>query len=328
MSIIGRLDINDYIGNSLYTINTNFTLLDYNLATLVDGASSLNVTHNNLDTTSDSIVKLKRHINTKYLQTLCQGRLSLDNTHFIDNKDTVSNKIYFHPYDGEEVSLYNELRNTWVNYSVSSVLEFDITPDNRIQENTVVDIYLCYTDKLELRYDTWLPDIGDHNENTTRILFDNVVVRKNDRQQRFIGCLRYDKSKQAHIKNNQQILWNKYNKLNTIVYDVSSVDVILGEQGLVSCDYQLNNSVSTVSADLIVESIKFITQTQLINDTYVTTRVLSAVPLVIDTFDSTSTKCNNIQIPLYAGVHSLKIKPHQQTNHQSVLTNLVVTVQN
>lgn len=188
------------IGDSLNTINTNYQNLDF----AVQGVDSL----------------------VKSIPSLMNIRMSLSLTDPITpGNGLASNTLYIHPYNGNNVSLYNTTKNVWEIRTFPSVISRSL---QGLASNTNYDVYLSYnttTNNFEVSFETWGTQIPGATPPNTAIAIDGVLVKNDNFGRRLIGCLRTTNAGQTEISfgrvsavggsHPKVLVWNLYNQQPT-----------------------------------------------------------------------------------------------------------------
>ena len=316
MSQPTEIEITEYIGDSLQKINTNFSLLDSNLKTLISGVNSLSSISTYTIQTNNLITELENKIQGEFFPSLCQVRLSV--------KD--SNTICMQPYNGGNIGLYNTHDNVWNAYSLTSAIELNIS-QHIIGESAVLDIYTyCSNSTPMLTCFKWPPNTGELNVNLMRGTFNGVVVKKDYPDMRFLGCVQ-SRDNILQVNKSSQNVWNKYNQETNTIYNGGSVSVILGEPASIVCDIQIQSPVPD-EASLNITGVKLVTYTvQNSAGNYTTSYVLSSVTEKMYTLKNSrfSTARDTVNLQLNAGYYYISLSA---INEQYTTTDIAVTLQN
>jgi hypothetical protein len=139
--------------------------------------------------------------------SLCDGRLTLTTGVPVTTSNvTAATNVYFTPYKGEYISLYNGA--TW---DVLTFTELAIAVPGTT--NTIYDVF-CYnnsgTPTLELA--AWT---NDTTRSTAIVFQDGVYVKSGDATRRYLGSFRTTGvSGQTEDSTSNRFLWNYYNRVH------------------------------------------------------------------------------------------------------------------
>lgn len=246
MSVLPVLNIKstEYIGNSLATINSNFTSLDTTVQSI---SSRQGVIFTELDLIQYGVSELLRTLNTNYTSRIAELRLSCSEQYNDVSQNTKRYKVknvhelYLHPINGGNVSLYDSLNNLWKNYVIPGVLPFSI---HKLKPNTIYDVYLSHDNALyvfNLHFVEWKSSTIP----STKAILDGVPILDEGMilgqptgeytqvtdavVKRFIGCIYNTQTgieqtyggTQAAGTNSKQLLWNANNQLECFIKDTN-----------------------------------------------------------------------------------------------------------
>lgn len=165
------------IGDSLQTINTNFSALEVSLC---EAGSDIA----NIESLLSELVG--------GIQTLMNIRMSLSPTTPITTTDIVTDTIYVHPYNGTAVSLWNSTTNKWEIKQFTSVLAANLTDAGASIPARNYDVYLYYdnaSSSFKVQCELWSGQTAGAAPPTTGIQ-NGVLVKLGEPNKRLIGCLR------------------------------------------------------------------------------------------------------------------------------------------
>lgn len=141
--------------------------------------------------TSDDITDFDNAVNELMpnFNSIMNGRLSLSSTESITTTDTNSSTIYYHPYDGNMVFLYDTISSSWKDYTLSSVLSYSISS---LSSNTNYDVFLSYNgSSLELSVAVWSnSEAGTGARSISLTKQNGILVKSDDLSKRYIGSFR------------------------------------------------------------------------------------------------------------------------------------------
>jgi len=285
MTNVKRIDSQEYIGNSLSTITSNFALLESKLCTLQYGTSSISTINDLISSVNQSFDGIDFSISSTLKATLCQVRMSLSPTSSVVYDNYVgSNIVYIHPYDGNIVSLYDDSLNIWQEYFINEPLGFYLTVDGTqygvsLASNVVYDVFIyVQNDVFKLKYVS-RPHINTFDVLTSdaeiRDVVDGVIVNYNDYTMRYIGTIYTSGSNIAeqtsNIKTTIQSVWNKYNQHESVVSFQTQCDFIIGEPTNVQIrqTYYVNtdNTINVILNESTINSVDVYTNNDCTSDT-------------------------------------------------------------
>lgn len=189
---------NECIGDSLQTINANFSALDIPLCETVSTVANL----------------------LAGIQNLMNIRMSLSNSTAITTTDIKNaSTLYVHPYNGTVVSLYNTTTNKWELKPFTSVLSISLAS---LLANTNYDVYLYYNSgNFQVEFVAWDNQTEGATPPTTGSQ-NGVLVKTNEPNKRLIGCLRTTGAGQTEVSFGRTAvvggsypklyIWNLYNQ--------------------------------------------------------------------------------------------------------------------
>jgi len=176
-----EIDENECIGDSLETINTNFSAVEVSLCNTIQEL-------NNLKATVGSLLG--------GIQTLMNIRMSLSPTQPITTTDITSTTLYIHPYNGDAITLWNPSINSWEVKQFPTTLSFNLALVGAQTPNRNYDIYL-YWDTPSLTYKI---ECIPWTDQTLGVLppqlgvQDGILVKPGESNKRLIGCVRTTES--------------------------------------------------------------------------------------------------------------------------------------
>jgi len=200
---VAKISRTECIGNSLVTINRNFSNLDIAIC----NASNLADERYNL-------------IESAVFSQVMNVRLSLSPTNPVTTTDTTSNTIYLHPYKGTTVSLWNVVSSKWETKTFNSTISEQLTG---CAANANYDVYLYHDGtKFGLEMVAWTSDVVGTLPPLTDIK-NGVPVKVAQPNKRLIGCLRttdacmtelsFGKTPVSGGSHPKLFLWNLYNRV-------------------------------------------------------------------------------------------------------------------
>lgn len=159
------------IGNSLVTINKNFATLD----------SAVCDANNLADSRQSTILGTA-------LSQVANGRLSLSDAEAVVTTDIYdANFIYYHPYNGNKIALWNVDQSKWEVKTIPGTISKQLLD---CTANTNYDVFI-YLDGIELKLET-VPWTNSNPGALPPILpsKDGVLVKPLESNKRLIGCIR------------------------------------------------------------------------------------------------------------------------------------------
>lgn len=218
---VSKISRTECIGNSLITINRNFANLDIAIC-------------------NNSVLADERYdlITNSLLNQIVNGRLSLSPTEAITTTDTTSNTIYFHPYEGNSVSLWNPTSSKWVTLTLNTIVSKQLTD---CAANANYDVYL-YHDGTNFLLETvaWPSNSVGATPPETDVK-NGILVKVAEPQKRLVGCLRttdacmstltFGKTPVSGGSHPKLFLWNLYNRVpvSFSILDSGGGNGVLGE---------------------------------------------------------------------------------------------------
>ncbi len=197
------------IGDSLETINTNFSALD------VAVQNSTQATNTAVQGLTGNVTEL-----LKGIHNIMNIRMSLSNTTAITTTDIKNaTNLYIHPYNGAVVSLWNTTINRWELKQFSSIITVSLAS---LMADTNYDIYLHFSSgNFQVEFVAWPsqaagsvpPATGSQN---------GILVKSGEPNKRLIGCLRTTNAGQTEVSfgrvaavggsHPKLFVWNLYNQ--------------------------------------------------------------------------------------------------------------------
>ena len=201
---VQRINRTECIGNSLVTINNNFSSLD---SAICDA--------NNIAADRQTIIE------NSLLSQVMNGRLSLSPSEAVMTEDVLdANFIYYHPYNGNRVALWNIISSKWEIKQLPGVISKQLIG---CDANKNYDIYLHH-DGTDFQIETveWT-DSDAGAAPPTLATRDGALLRPLQPNKRLIGCLRttgdcvtefsFGKSPVQGGSHPKFLLWNSYNRV-------------------------------------------------------------------------------------------------------------------
>lgn len=142
---------------------------------------------------------------------MCQGRLTLQSGSPITTSDVTSSVLYFTPYKGNRIALYDSLNSQWKFYSFSEVsldmsslgLTSDLNHDVFVYDNSG-------TPALELA--AWADDVSRVALDDL-VRQDGVLVKGSDHSRRYVGTIRTISTTQTTDSLAQRFVWNFHHRV-------------------------------------------------------------------------------------------------------------------
>lgn len=203
-----EIDENECIGDSLQTINANFSALEIPVCNLVSDV-------NDLEDVIDGLLG--------GVSNLMNIRMSLSNSTAITTTDIANaGTLYIHPYNGTAVALYNTTTSKWELKQFTSILSVSLAS---LAANTNYDIYLYYSSgNFQVDFVAWSSQAAGATPPTTGTQ-NGVLVRTGQPNKRLIGCLRTTNAGQTEVSFGRTsavsgsypkiYVWNLYNQQPT-----------------------------------------------------------------------------------------------------------------
>lgn len=214
-----EIDENECIGDSLQTINANFSALDTTLCNL---RSNITVVENTVNTVVAGI------------PTQMNIRMSLSPTDPDPIGDITSTNLYVHPYNGNIVTLWNPALNRWDARPLLAPLEVNLALAGAQTPSQNYDVFLFFDNQISnfrvecIPWYSTTPGANPHIPGATPPPLptkDGIFVKPGEPQKRLIGCVRttessnppgqtilsYGRTAIPGGSNPRLFLWNLYN---------------------------------------------------------------------------------------------------------------------
>lgn len=145
---------------------------------------------------------------------LCQGRLTLTSGTAVTTSDvTAAGTIYFTPYNGSRVALYDGTR--WNLYTFS-----EISLALSVSSGTNYDIFLYdNSGTLTLEATAWT---NDTTRATAVVLQDGVYVKSGSTTRRYLGTIRGSGANTTEDSVTSRFVWNQYNRIRKKLKKIES----------------------------------------------------------------------------------------------------------
>ncbi len=282
--------LKDASGTTIYTQDNVFLAQSAGLngtSLTVSGASALTTLSVSGATSLDGPVTIGGVAIQELLAKVCQGRLTLTTGTPVTTADvTAAGTIYFTPYGGDKVALYDG--SAWATYTFTEKsLPLDLVSD----KNYDVFIYRnSGTLTLELSA-AWSSDAARTDVLATQ---NGVLVKSSATTRRYLGTIRASATNQTEDSATKRYVWNAYNRVTRMLSLMVSADswsysTATWRQANGSTANQLD-IVAGLSEDAISLSVDVISQ----NSAVTNARYISIGE------DSTTTKHARATTPLLA----------------------------
>lgn len=199
-----------HTGASPTFVGANFSGLTASRAVVTDGSKNLSssaVTSTELGYVSGvtSAIQTQLNTNTRFVSN---GRLSLSSSDPHPDTDvTAATILYFIPYDGNLISLYDG--STWAVYSMSAAIS--LTPTLAANKNYDVFVYNnAGTLTLELSA-AWTDDVTRADALTQ---VNGIYVKSSATTRRWVGTIRSTSASKMEDSKARRLVWNYYNRRN------------------------------------------------------------------------------------------------------------------
>ena len=152
------------------------------------------------------------------LNGICEGRLTLSSGTPVTSVDTSNTVLYFTPYKGNRIFLYNTATSKW---ELTTFTEKSISIPATTNTNYDVFIY-DNSGVLTLELVAWTSDTV---RSVSVVLQDGVYVKSGDSSRRYLGTVRTGAtSGQVEDTITQRYLWNYYNRVKRKLYKQVTTD--------------------------------------------------------------------------------------------------------
>lgn len=141
------------------------------------------------------------------LNHLVNGRLTLTSGSPVTTSDVSGSTIYFTPYKGNRIFLYNTTTSKWELFNFS-----EISATIPLTTNTNYDVFIYNNSgTLTLELVAWTDNTTRATPLTTQ---DYVYVKSGDANKRYLGTIRTGATAgQAEDKAGKRFVWNYYNRV-------------------------------------------------------------------------------------------------------------------
>lgn len=150
-------------------------------------------------------------LTNKLINQACEGRLTLVSGAPYNASDITGSVLYFSPFDGNTIGLYNNNNNIWDLFSFS---ELSISLAGWAA-NTNYDIFVYNaSNSIILESQIW-------NNNSTRnvnlVRQDGILVNTNSKNKRYIGTIRTYETGLTADTQSRRFVWNYYHRKTQIL---------------------------------------------------------------------------------------------------------------
>lgn len=141
-------------------------------------------------------------------QRVCNGRLSLNVSNPV--VDASGSIIYFHPFNGNTIALYNGTE--WIYHTFTSI-NIDVSA---LTVSTVYDIFIYdVAGTLTLEAVAW---VDDTTRTSPLVLQDGVYVKNGDNTRRWLGTFYIEADNTVSNTQENRSLWNYYNQVDQLLF--------------------------------------------------------------------------------------------------------------
>lgn len=202
--IDGVVTVSSSISSSNFSLNTTET----NTNTTVNN----NIDQNNItiNPSSDNNINLNNEIviapiSIPLLSFINSGRLSLVSNNPISQSNLTGSTIYFTPYLGNEISLYDLTSQKWKIYTFNEV-SLILSP---MIANTNYDIFCYYNgNTIVLEKTAW----SSNSSRATSLSYtDGVLVKSTEFNKKYLGTIRSINTTSTEDSNTRRFVFNYYN---------------------------------------------------------------------------------------------------------------------
>jgi hypothetical protein len=142
---------------------------------------------------------------------ICDGRLTLESGVPVSTTDQSSKStIYFTPYNGNAIGLYNGSNWELLHFSETSLSLGTLT------NNRNYDIF-AYNNSGTLALEIGPAWTNDTTRSTNIVLQDGVYVRSGSTSRRYVGSFRTTSTTTTEDSENKRFLWNMYNRTRKLL---------------------------------------------------------------------------------------------------------------
>jgi len=209
-------------GNSLVNVFSSGTFFNTNI---INDITNNNININNTNNTNNVIINnnIPYHTHSIFdisnfnnpINTHC-GRLSLVSNDPL-NSNAISSILYFTPYFGNQISLYNLVEQKWGIYAFDeiSIPLSGMTPDLNY------DIF-CYNNSIGLILEI-VPWASSSSRNILLYHKDGILVKLNEANKKYLGTIRSISSTTTEDTGTRRFLFNYYNQIPKLLIASDSV---------------------------------------------------------------------------------------------------------
>ena len=155
-----------------------------------------------------------------FLGPVCNGRISLENGTPISTSDqTAKTSVYFSPYMGNKISLYNTTTTLWTVHEFGN-LSHSLSGETA---NKNWDVFAKSTNGVvSLTVTEWTDDT---NRATNVVFQDGVYCKNGALDERYIGTYRTTGTTgQCEDSQAKRLIWNAYNQIDRQLYHLPSAN--------------------------------------------------------------------------------------------------------
>lgn len=174
------------------------------------------------------------------------GRLTLQSNMPVTNTDQAAKStLYFTPYNGNQISLYNG-----TSWSKTPFSELNLSLSGYVP-NSNFDIFACYNSG------TLILDSTIWNNDTTRatavIMQDGVYVKSGDASRRYLGTIRTTAtSGQCEDSNDRRFVWNYYNQKTRRLLGIIGGSHTYNSDPIIIRAYDNNTTIGEGRVELVI----------------------------------------------------------------------------
>lgn len=215
---------------------------------------------------------------------ISSGRLTLTSNDPLSTQDTTSSTIYYSPYKGNTIGIYDTSVSLWKSYKFNE-LSMSLSA---LSIDTNYDVFIYYNNSnLLLEKLAW-------TSNTSRsieiVYLDGIAVKNGEPNKRYLGTFRSTSSNSTTDTITKRFLFNENNKIEKFLYSIDNI----------SHTYT-NNTIrpyrnNTESGSTRVEFIKGLQNNLIVlicNSSFITENQGSSVGIGIDSTSSINTNAAN-----------------------------------
>lgn len=213
------------------------------------------------------------------------GRLALNNSNPISHTDTTSSVLYFIPYFGNQISLYNTNQQMWDTYTFDTL---SLSLSGMISDyNYDIFIYLN-NNVLTLEKIQWT---NNSTRSNTLVLTNGIPLQSGSLNKRYIGSIRSISSNQTEDSSSRRFVFNINNQILKPLYCYDTTNHTYTSN--TARPYRNITTIGNTRFELINGSIDNSIMNIICDSNFTTETNSSSVGLALNSTTSFNTDCIN-----------------------------------